>query len=69
MIEYTLIQSARRCGEHRMADLKKLDTGLLLALRAYEESPDTGDAASGISISLRFEGDLAAIEALGERHA
>jgi len=42
----------------------KLDIGLIEALRAYEESQDK-DPDDGISVGLRFEGELAAIEALG----
>lgn len=44
----------------------KLDASLAAALHAYEVSSD-GDrhAAAGISVALRFEGDLTAIEALG----
>ena len=48
-----------------MSEFAKLDTGLMMALRAYEESPDTRDVDAGISVTLRFKGDLAAIEALG----
>jgi subtilisin family serine protease len=52
------------------AQLQKLDTGLSIAVRAYEESRGTGDADAAISVNLRFEGDLAAIEALGfEAHS
>lgn len=49
-----------------MADpkLEKIDTGLFMAWRAYQENPDK-NAEDGISISLRFEGELAPIEALG----
>ena len=41
---------------------EKLDTALRSALVAWEQ---TQDPEAGISVSLRFEGDLAAIEALG----
>ena len=47
-----------------MADLQKVDTGLFMAWQAYQESHDK-DPEDGISISLRFEGDLQSIEALG----
>ena len=47
-----------------MADLEKIDMGLFMALRAYEENPHK-NPDDGISISLRFEGDLQSIEALG----
>ena len=47
-----------------MADLQKVDTGLFVAWRAYQESHDK-DSEDGISISLRFEGELTSIEALG----
>jgi subtilisin family serine protease len=43
----------------------KLDAGLFLALQAYEADPDARPADDGISISLKFEGPLSAIEALG----
>ncbi|MAU01157.1 MAG: hypothetical protein CL608_28775 [Anaerolineaceae bacterium] len=48
-----------------MSDPKKLDFNLLQALRSFEESGAQHDASAGISVSLRFKGDLAAIEALG----
>jgi hypothetical protein len=48
----------------------KLDIGLIMALRAYEESSETGFEDDAISVGLRFEGDLHAIEALGfETHS
>lgn len=47
------------------AKFEKLDTGLILALRAYEESRSADDADAAISVNLRFQGDLAPIEALG----
>lgn len=46
------------------AELAKLDTGLIMALRAHEASQDS-DPDDGISVSLRFEGELAPIEAIG----
>ncbi len=53
-----------------MSEFAKLDTSLTMALRAYQENPDPSDAGAGISVGLRFEGDLAAIEALGfETHS
>jgi subtilisin family serine protease len=48
-----------------MSDSKKLDYNLLEALRAFEESGAQHDAGAGITVSLRFEGDLSAIEELG----
>ena len=47
-----------------MSAFDKLDVGLILALRAFEES-GSAPADDGISVSLRFQGDLAKIEALG----
>src|SRR5215213_9661953 len=47
-----------------MENLERIDRGLFMALRAYEESPDK-NPDDGISISLRFEGEIGAIEALG----
>ncbi len=43
----------------------KLDLNLQQALRAFEESGAPHDDSAGITVSLRFEGDLADIEALG----
>lgn len=52
------------------AGLEKLDTGLVIALRAYEESRVAGEPDAAISVNLRFEGDLEPIEALGfETHS
>jgi subtilisin family serine protease len=51
-----------------MADsniLEKLDLGLKTALQAWESEREAADPNAGISVSLRYEGDLAAIEALG----
>lgn len=49
---------------------EKLDIGLIMALRAYEENPEIGLEDDAISVGLRFEGDLHAIEALGfETHS
>ena len=47
-----------------MANVEKIDMGLFMALRTYEESPDK-HPEDGIGIGLRFEGDLQSIEALG----
>lgn len=47
-----------------MSEFEKLDSHLLMLLRAYEESPER-DPDDGISLGLRFTGDLAPIEALG----
>ena len=44
---------------------EKLDSGLIMALRAYESNPADQAEDDGISVTLRFQGDLAAIEALG----
>lgn len=51
--------------EDRMSNLDKLDLYLLEALNAFEESGAQHSASAGITVSLEFEGDLAAIEALG----
>lgn len=51
-----------------MADsniLEKADIGLKTALQAWELEGEAANPDAGISISLRYEGDLAAIEALG----
>jgi subtilisin family serine protease len=48
------------------AEATKLNSALRLALRAYRETdPKLRDPNDGITVTLRFEGDLAAIEALG----
>ena len=47
-----------------MSDLTKLDTALFQALRAWEEDRTAADD-DGISVTLRFEGELAPVEALG----
>ncbi|HYD37180.1 MAG TPA: S8 family serine peptidase [Allosphingosinicella sp.] len=48
----------------------KLDAGLQIALEAWHEAGGDGGAPHGIGITLRFTGDLAAIEALGfETHS
>ncbi len=48
----------------------KLDAGLFMALRAWENDPEGHSDEDGISISLRFEGSLAAIQAAGfESHS
>lgn len=50
-----------------MTNVEKLDSGLLIALRAFEEERAAGRGIEedGISVSLRFQGDLASIEAAG----
>ena len=48
----------------------KLDRGLRAALRAFEETRAGVEPDAAISLTIRYEGDLAAIEALGfETHA
>ena len=51
-------------GFPQVSKYQKLDYGMIQALRAYEESTAADDQA-GVSVSLHFTGDLAAIEALG----
>jgi len=46
------------------SEYAKVDTGLMMALRAYEENPDK-KPEDGITVSMRFEGDLQSIVALG----
>lgn len=51
-----------------MADpnvLAKIDAGLAAALEAWEKLNEPNDSKAGISVSLRYEGDLASIEVLG----
>jgi subtilisin family serine protease len=44
---------------------EKLDGGLSAAFLAWQEENNPRDIDAGISVSLRYEGDLSAIEALG----
>ncbi len=46
------------------SEYAKVDTGLMLALHAYEENPEKRPE-DGITVSMRFEGDLQSIVALG----
>lgn len=48
-----------------MADFRKMDAGLTIALRAFEQAGGNTGRSDGIGVTLKFEGDLAAIEALG----
>ena len=43
----------------------KLDRGLRAALRAFEETRAASEPEAAMAVTLRYEGDLAAIEALG----
>lgn len=53
-----------------MSEFEKLDVGLAMAFRAYQENPESDDTSPGISITLHFEGDLSEIEGLGfETHS
>lgn len=57
-------------GHENASEYAKLDAGLIMALRAYQDNPDLRDPDDGISVGLTFEGDLAAIEGLGfETHS
>jgi subtilisin family serine protease len=59
----------KRCWMEGSSGFEKLNINLMLALRAYEESGDRNEDDS-ISVTLRFEGELASIEALGfETHS
>jgi subtilisin family serine protease len=44
---------------------QKLDGALSAAYRAWQQENNTSDVDAGISVLLRYEGDLGAIEALG----
>ncbi|HVE84224.1 MAG TPA: hypothetical protein VND93_15305, partial [Myxococcales bacterium] len=49
---------------------EKVNPGLLLAFRAFQEHQAERDPDDGITITLTFQGDLKAIEALGfETHS
>jgi len=51
-------------------DFGKLNIGLIMAVRAYQQVREAEEPDASISIKLRFQGDLAEIEALGfETHS